>query len=168
MNVPISRDMPYTGSRKDAERRRMRAMTLLDQGRSQSDVARHLGVTPAAVSQWVKARREGGEEALRAKPHPGPTPRLNDRQLKQLEKRLVRGPRKHGYPSELWTLKRVAEVIEKHFGVTYDPSGVWHLLNRMGWSCQKPERRARERDEDAIVQWRKKDWPRIKKRQTRR
>ena len=143
-------------------------MTLLDQGRSQAEVARQLGVTPAAVSQWVKARRHGGEEALRAKPHPGPKPKLNDRQLQRLEKLLLRGPRKHGYPTELWTLKRVAEVIWKHFGVRYDPSGVWHVLHRRGWSCQKPEKRARERDEDAIVQWRKKDWPGIKKRQTKR
>ncbi|MEK0340250.1 MAG: IS630 family transposase [Nitrosopumilus sp.] len=160
--------MPYTGSRKDAERRRMRGMTLLDQGWLQSEVARKLGVTPAAVSQWVKARDEGGEEALRAKPHPGRRPKLNDRQLQQLEKLLRRGPRKHGYPTELWTLKRVAEAIQKRFGVHYEPSGVWHVLNRMGWSCQKPERRARERDEDAIAQWRQKDWPRIKKRATKR
>ena len=146
----------------------MRAMTLLDQGRSQAQVARQLGVTPAAVSQWVKARNQGGEEALRAKPHAGPKPKLNDRQLKRLEKLLQRGPRKSGYPTELWTLKRVVEVIERHFGVQYDPSGVWHVLHRMGWSCQKPERRARERDEDAIVQWRKKDWPRIKKRRAKR
>lgn len=74
--------MPYTGLRKDAERRRMRAMTLLDQGRLlQAEVARQLGVTPSAVSQWVKARNQGGEEALRAKPHPGPRPKLNARQL---------------------------------------------------------------------------------------
>ncbi|MCH8914178.1 MAG: transposase [Planctomycetes bacterium] len=145
-------------------------MTLLDQGRSQSEVARHLGVTASAVSQWVKARNQGGEEALRARPHPGPTPKLNDRQLQRLEKVLLRGPRAHGYPTELWTLNRVTEVIEKRLGVTYDPSGVWHVLHRMGWSCQKPESRWNrdERDEEAIVRWRKTDWPRIKKRATKR
>ncbi len=146
----------------------MRAMTLLNQGRRQSQVARQLDVTPAAVSQWVKARNEGGKEALRAKPHPGPRPKLNDRQLQRLEKLLQRGPRKHGYSTELWTLKRVTGVIERRFGVRYDPSGVWHVLHRMGWSCQKPERRARERDEEAIVQWRKTDWPRIKKSAAKR
>jgi len=146
----------------------MRAMTLLDQGWSQAEVACELGVTRGAVSQWVKARREGGDEALRARPHPGPPPKLNDRQLKRLEKMLLRGPRQHGYPTELWTLQRVAEVIDKTFAITYDPSGVWHVLKRMGWSCQKPERRARERDEDAIVRWRKRDWPRIKKSATKR
>lgn len=159
--------MPYTGLRKDAEQRRLKAMTLLDQGLSQTQVAHKLGVTRAAVCHWVKCRRGGGDAALLAKPHPGPRPKLNDRQRARLEKLLLRGPRRQGYTTELWTLPRVAEVIAKRFGVTYDPSGVWHLLTRMGWSAQKPERQARERDEAAIAAWRKKDWPRIKKRPTR-
>lgn len=138
-------------------------MALLDEGCSQSQVAHRLDVTPAAVCQWVKARRSGGDEALRAKPHPGRPPALNAKQLAQLEKLLLRGPTRYGYRTELWTLRRVAEVIVEQFGVEYDPSGVWHVLRRMGWSCQKPERRARERDEDAIATWRKTDWPRIKK-----
>ena len=163
--------MPYTGLRKDAERRRLRAMTLLDQGLPQKRVAQKLGVTPAAVCQWARTRREGGDAALKAKPHPGPRPKLDARQVVRLEKLLLRGPRRHGYATELWTLKRVAELIERRLGVTYDPSGVWHLLTRMGWSARKPDprgRRARERDEDAIVRWRKKDWPRLKKRVARR
>lgn len=143
-------------------------MTLLDQGRSQSQVAAEVGVTPSAVSKWVKARQTGGDDALKAKPHPGPPPKLTDRQVARLEKMLRQGPRKHGYTTELWTCRRVAELIERTFGVTYDPSGVWHLLTRMGWSAQKPERQARERDENAIATWRKKDWPRIKKSAARR
>ncbi len=139
-------------------------MAMLDQGRSQAQVARELGVTPSAVCQWAKTRRQRGDPALESKPHNGRPPKLTARQLARLEKYLRRGPTKHGYATELWTLSRVAEVIEKHFGVTYDPSGVWHVLRRMGWSAQKPERRARERDEQAIAAWRKKDWPRIKKR----
>jgi len=160
--------MSTTLSRKEAERRRLRGIALLDQGWSQSEVAHSLGVTPAAVCQWAKARRDGGEAALWAKPHPGPKPKLNGRQVARLGKLLLQGPTRHGYATELWTLKRVAQVIHKHFGVTYDPSGVWHVLRRMGWSCQKPRRRARERDEQAIVQWRQQDWPRIKKRATER
>jgi len=155
--------MSTTLSRKQAERRRRRAMALLGAGRSQSEVARQLGVTPAAVSQWVKARRKGGDEALAARPGGGRPSRLTDRQLKRLENLLRRGPTRYGLPTELWTLKRVAALIEKEFGQRYDPSGVWHLLRRIGWSCQKPERRARERDEAAIERWRKRDWPRIKK-----
>lgn len=144
----------------------MRAVALLEQGMTQAAVARELGVTASAVSQWHTARKRDGVEALAAKPHPGPTPKLTPTQMRRLEKMLVQGPTRHGYATELWTCKRVAELIEKRFGVRYDTSGVWHLLNRIGWSCQKPERRARERDEDAVVTWRKKDWPRIKKRAT--
>jgi len=134
--------MPYTGLRKDAQRRRRRARTLLDRGLTQKQVAGELGVTPAAVCIWAKARREGGDQALKARPHPGRTPKLNPRQVTGLKTWLLQGPRRHGLPTELWTLRRVAELIEKRFGVTYDPSGVWHLLTRMGFSAQKPERRA--------------------------
>ena len=150
-------------SSKSAERRRLQAMTLLDQGWSQSEVARHFGVTPAAVCQWVKAYQRDGPDALKAKSHPGAPSRLTDRQLKRLEQLLLRGPTRQGYRTELWTLPRMVELIRKHFGITYDPSGVWHLLHRMGWSCQKPERRARERDEQAIARWRTTDWRHIKK-----
>lgn len=150
-------------SRKEAERRRRRAMALVEAGHSQSEVARQLGVTPAAVCQWVKARREGGEEALAARTGAGRPPCLSAPQLERLAQVLDRGPTRWGFATELWTLKRVAQVIEHEFGEVYDPSGVWHLLRRMGWSCQKPERRARERDEDAIATWRQRDWPRIKK-----
>ena len=158
--------MNTTLSRKEAEGRRLRAMALLDQGWTQSELADRIGVTPGAVSQWVKARRKGGDAALKAKPHPGPKPKLNDGQLKRLEKMLLQGPRKHGHTTELWTLPRVVALVQKRFGVTYDPSGIWHVMKRLGFSCQKPERRARERDEEAILRWRKKDWPRIKKSAT--
>lgn len=160
--------MSTTFSRKEVEQRRLRGVALLDQGWSQAQVARHLTVTPAAVSQWAKVRRQGGDAALRAKPHPGPRPKLNQRQRARLERMLLQGPRKHGWATELWTLSRVVELIERKFDVSYDPSGVWHLLNRMGWSAQKPERRARERDDEAIAAWRKQDWPRIKKRASKR
>lgn len=142
----------------------MRAMVLLDQGWSQAEIARRLGVTQGAVSQWKKRYQRDGPEALKATPHPGPQPKLTAKQRERLGRLLLKGARAQGYSTELWTLKRVAEVIQKHFGVQYDPSGVWHVLRNMNWSCQKPERRARERDEEAIARWREKDWPRIKKR----
>ena len=86
---------------------------LLDQGLSQVQVARELGVTRAAVWNWANTRREHGEEGLLAKPHPGRGSKLNARQLQQLEKMLKRGPRKNGYSTELWTLSRIAELIER-------------------------------------------------------
>jgi transposase len=164
--------MPYGmaihGSLKDAEQRRLRAMTLLERGCGQSEVARQVGVTPGAVSQWVKAFRRGGPAALKAKVHPGPKPKLSPPQIGRWQKLLLQGATHHGFATELWTLARVVAVIRKHFAVTYDPSGVWHVLRRMNWTCQKPERRARERDEQAIVAWRKEDLPRIKKRPPKR
>jgi transposase len=149
---------------KEAERRRRQAAALLDQGWSQTQVARHFGVTVAAVCQWARVYRRDGPVGLKAGVHTGRPPRLTARQCDQLARLLLSGPQKHGYANALWTLPRIAAVIRRHFGVTYDPSGVWHVLHRLGWSCQKPERRARERDEKAIAHWRRHVWPHIKKR----
>ena len=156
------------GTAEELERRRLRAMTLLDKGMPGVEVAEVLGVTPGAVSQWKKKYRRAGPDALKAKPNVGPKSKLTDRQRRQLGQLLLQGARTHGYRTELWTLKRIGELIERHFGVTYEASAVWRVLRRMGWSCQKPERRARERDDEAIAQWRAKDWPRIKKRPKKR
>lgn len=153
---------------KDAERRRRQAMTLLDQGWSQSQIAQHFGVTVSAVCQWAKAYRRDGPDGLKAGCHPGRPPQLTARQCGKLARLMLQGPQKHGYANALWTLPRIAEVIRQQFGVTYDPSGVWHVLHRMGWSCQKPERRARERNEQAIATCQTDDWLRIKKRPKKR
>jgi len=152
------------GTAQELERRRLRGMALLKQGHSGSQVARMLGVTSGAVSQWKKAYLWGGAGALRAIPHPGPTPKLTEAQQRRLERLLLKGARWHGFATELWTLPRIAEVILTRFGVVYEPSGVWRLLRRMGWSSQKPERRARERDDAEVAWWRRRDWPHIKKR----
>lgn len=117
-----------------------------------------------SVYKWHRRCLCSGRKALQAIPHPGKPPKLDARQVQQLSRILLQGPSAYGFSNELWTLPRVAKVIKRSFGVSYDPSGIWHVLHRMGWSCQKPERRARERDEDAIARWRKFDWPRIKKR----
>jgi len=93
---------------------------------------------------------------------------LTARQRTQLLKLLLKGAMAHGYSTDLWTLPRVAEVIAKTFGVRYHPAHVWKILRGEGWSCQKPERRARERDEETIKQWRADRWPHIKKRQKSR
>ncbi len=160
--------MKQTLSHSKTEQRRLEAIALLEQGWSGSEVARHFGVTPAAVSQWKAAYQRHGPDAMKSTPHTGRPAKVTAKQLEHLEKLLLQGPEKHGYTTALWTLSRVVAVIKKHFGICYDPSGIWHLLVRMGWSCQKPERRARERDEEAIAAWRKNDWPHIKKRSKKR
>jgi len=151
------------GSAAELEARRRRAASLLAQGESCSKVAELVGASLSSVKRWKAAWKKGGIESLAAKPHPGPAPRLSDVQRRQLLKILTRGPRASGHSTDLWTCSRVAQVIRKHFRVKYHPGHVWHLLRALNWSCQKPERRARERDEAAISRWRERDWPRIKK-----
>ena len=126
-------------------------------------MARRVGVTPGAVVAWRNAHEKKGEAGLAAKPHPGRKPKLSLAQRKKLIRLMKKGPRANGYKTDLWTLPRVAEVIRKQFGVRYDPSHVWRILDALDWSAQKPERRARERDEPGIARWPKRDWPRIKK-----
>ena len=151
------------GSAEALEMRRMIAARLLQMGKGIREVARMVGVSPSSVLRWKKALQRGGIEALKAKPHPGKPPKLSDEQKRELEAILRKGPLAAGFPTDLWTLKRVAIVIERHFGVKYHPSHVWKILRAMGWSAQKPERRARERDEEAIRRWREETWPKIKK-----
>jgi len=107
-------------------------------------------------------------EALKARVHPGRPSRLRPHQKEALRQILLRGPKAAGFSTDLWTLKRVAEVIGREFGLQYHPGHVWYILRDMGLSCQKPERRARERDEEAIRRWRKEEWPRIKKKRAAR
>ena len=156
------------GSAAELEQRRRLAVRLLEQGMKAAAVARAVGTSRASVTRWRQAHQRGGQAALAAKPHPGRAPRLTAGQRRRLVKLLLRGAGKHGYSTELWTLKRVAEVIAVNFGVRYHPGHVWHVLRSMRWSNQKPERRARERDDQAVERWRREDWPRIKKRPKKR
>ncbi len=151
------------GSAKELETRRLLAAKLLQEGKGVREVGRLVGAAPSSVSRWKQKMDEGGLEALKAKPHPGRPARLSREQKKELEQVLLKGPQAAGFATDLWTLARVAKVIEREFGVRYHPGHVWYILRDMGWSCQKPERRARERDEAAIEQWRTEEWPGIKK-----
>lgn len=151
------------GSAVELEARRRWAVELLAKGKTCPEVAELVGRSLSSVKRWKGAWRKGGIRAIAAKPHPGPTPRLSPKQKRQLEKILLRGSLAAGYSSDLWTCPRVAEVIRRQFGVKYHADHVWRLLRALNWSCQKPERRSRERDEKAIRRWRARDWPRIKK-----
>ena len=156
------------GSPTALEARRRRAVALLAQGLGVRTVARQIGCSPSSVSRWQTDVAAGGPDALRAKPPPGRPPRLTARQRARLLKLLLKGATAHGFGTDLWTLPRVAAVIARTFGVTDHPAHVWKILRGEGWSCQKPERRARERDEAAIQRWRAERWPHIKKRPARR
>jgi transposase len=152
------------GSAEALEVRRVRAGRLLLEGKGVREVSRLTGAVPASVSRWKKELEQGGLEALKAKPHPGRTPKLTRKQRQELEEILLKGAGAAGFPTDLWTLSRVTEMIEREFGVQYHPGHVWYILRDMGWSCQKPERRARERDEAVIRQWREQGWARVKKK----
>jgi transposase len=145
------------------ERRRRRAVALLAQGLSLSEVARRVQASVGSVYQWRAAWRAGGEGALAPKPVPGAPCKLTAAQREQLVQLLLQGARANGFPNELWTLKRIAAVIQVHFGVRYHPTHVWKILRGLGWSCQVPERRAIQRDEQAIAHWTRDKWPAIKK-----
>lgn len=151
------------GTPAQLERRRRHAIQLLQAGKTLSAVARALSASVSSVFRWWQAYRQKGLQELRAKPTPGRPPRLSHRQKQKLLRLLVHGPLAAGYPTDLWTLQRVADLIDRHFGVAYHPCHVWKLLTGLGWSCQKPERRALERDEAAIARWKEKEWPRVKK-----
>jgi transposase len=127
-------------------------------------VARQFGVSRQAASTWHAAWKTGGVSALQSRGPTGPTPRLSDDQLVHIEQALLQGTTAHGFAGELWTLDRIAEVIRRLTGVRHHPAHVWALLRyRMGWTVQRPSRRAAERDQAAIDHWVKIDWPRIKK-----
>jgi transposase len=151
------------GSAAELEARRRLAGRLLLEGRKIGEVAQIVAASESSVRRWCQAVQKGGFEALKAKPHPGPKPRLNEKQKQRLVKILLAGPRQAGYRTDLWTCPRVAEVVAKKFHVKYHPAHVWKLLRSLGWRCQKPEQRARERNEAAIRRWRRQEWPRIKR-----
>jgi len=155
--------MRVPGSAQVLEYRRHQALELLDEGRSLHEVAGLLGCAPSSVMRWRDARDAGGEDALKAKPVSGRPPKLTDKQKRSLEKILLKGPIASGYRTDLWTTARIAQVIERKFGVRYHRDHVGRLLGQMGWSHQKPERRASQRDEKRIADWVKNDWPRVKK-----
>lgn len=157
--------MRPTGTAQELERRRLRAIELLDSGNTYREVAEILNSSLSSVVGWVQAYRKKGEEGLKPKPVSGRPTGLNEKQRLRLEKMLLKGPEKAGYSTDLWTLKRIAEVIKKHFQVKYHPCHVWKIMKSLGWSCQKPESRALQRDEEAIRKWKRYKWPQLKKSQ---
>jgi transposase len=145
------------------EGRRLRAYELKQQGWKQTQIADALGVTEGAVSQWMKRAREEGVEGLRHKPPPGATPRLSNQERTKVPELLAQGAEAYGFRGDVWTCERVAIVIRKEFGVSYHPAHVSRLLKALRQSLQKPQRRANQRDEEAIERWKEKRWPQLKK-----
>jgi transposase len=137
---------------------------MFDRNVPVSEVARTLGVATQVVYRWKQAWQRGGEQALASKGPAGPKSRLTQGQLDELVAALLKGPIAQGYKTQLWTLPRVGCLIKDLTGVEYHPGHVWRILGSLGFSCQRPERRAIERDDQAISQWKRVHWPAIKKK----
>lgn len=157
------------GSAEQLEQRRREAVALLDQGLSVAEVAKRVHAAQRSVRHWRQVTWERGEAGLAATPHPGKPSKLSARQREGLRKRLLKGARSEGFETDLWTCPRVKEVIRRRYGVEYHVDALPYVLKSLGFTCQKPQLKAIERDEAAIATWIAKDWPRIKKsRKTRR
>ncbi len=141
----------------------MRAADLFAKEVTQADIAREVEVSHQTVSDWHKLWLVGGKQALRRTGEPGRPRKVTDADLAKVERALEKGAKANGYRTDLWTLARVAEVIEKTTGVKYHPGHVWKVLRQMGWSRQRPARHAAERDDAAIEQWVNERWPKVKK-----
>lgn len=149
------------GTTQQLARRRKRALRLLQQGKTPTDVAQQVGTTERSVRRWQQEAQAGKpKSALR---RPGRPARLNEVQVQHLKAIWHAGALTQGYVEDYWTLARIAQLIWKLFAVRYKPSGVWRFLRRVGWSCQKPQRRSFGGDKEAIARWRHSAWYRIKK-----
>jgi transposase len=156
--------MKFTRTAVELEHRRRDAVDRVKAGSSQTQVAEIFGVTPRTVRRWLKAHREGGEDALRAKPRPGPTPKLTVEQARQVLDWLRQKPSAFGFRTELWTAKRIAHLIRQQFGVSMNHRYLNTWLSRRDITPQKPKKQARERDQTRIDRWLAEEWPRILKK----
>jgi transposase len=146
------------------EKRRLKAAELFAQGKGPSEVARLLKVRRQSAHAWQRQWQQGGAPALHSKGAAGPKTRLSTAQQADVATAIIAGPQAHGYATAVWTLPRVAKLIEQRTGQGYHPGHVWRVLRGLGFSCQQPTRRAIERDEVAIAQWKRVGWRRLKKR----
>jgi transposase len=144
-------------------KRREKAVALFDQGERQAAVAIALRVSRQSVSRWYNDWLRGNTVALQGASQAGRKRRLSKEQVEQIRAQLIQGPRAQGYSSDLWTLPRVAKLIEAVTTVHYHPGHVWRVLRKMGWSLQRPTLRAKERDEEQIRHWKRRIWVQVKK-----
>lgn len=149
-------------SQKEMEARRLKAVPYFKKEWSERHIAKNLGVSGPSIHEWKIAWKERGVEGLKAG-HYGRSSCLSKEKERIVKRNILKGAEAHGFSGDYWTLRRVTKAIEKWTRVTYEDRSVWHLLKRLGFSCQKPVRRAVERDEEAIRTWTQEIWPQIKK-----
>lgn len=150
-------------TREQMAERRLQAARDLKEGMTEADVARKYGVSPVSAWRWHQTLQREGIEGLRLKKAKGAEPRLDATQKKRLAKILEEGPTRHGWATELWSGKRVAEVIRKEFRVHYHRKHIPRLLRQLGFRPRKPERQATQKDEAKKHAWLRVTWERLKK-----
>ena len=148
----------------EATKKRVKAGRMLLSGKSCAEAALAVGVARQTVYTWKKLLDEGGIDALRGVPGRGRPAQLDEQQLAAVRAAVLQKPTEHGFGTELWTLKRVGAVIERMHGVRFSQTQVWRILGGLGFSPQKPDKRAIERDEDAVRIWKQRTWPSLKKK----
>jgi transposase len=150
-------------SLRELEQRRRLAAELLRRGLRPAEVARRVNSSRQSVLRWERRLEQDGIRGLRRAGRVGRPPVLADAQLEKLAKQLKEGSLAAGYATEMWTLPRIGVLIEREFGVRLAASSVWRTLQRMGWSVQRPASRARQQDPAAVMRWKQKRWPALKK-----
>lgn len=156
--------MDITRTAQELENRRRDAVDRVNAGYTQTQVAEIFGVTARTVGRWMKAYRQGGDAALKAKPRPGPPPKLTVEQARTVLGWLRQSPTAFGFSTELWTARRIAHLIRQEFGVSMNHRYLNAWLSRRDITPQKPKKQARERDQTRIDRWVAEDWPRILKK----
>ena len=159
--------MRTKGSPDELEHRRQLAVRRFLDGYSADEIAEFLGISPRTVWRWLGLFRARGPEGLTARPVPGRPPKLTVTREKIVLRWLRGSPVEHGFSTELWTARRLAQLIEEEFGIRFNPRSLSAWLRDRGFTPQKPERVPRERDPGAIAAWLASDWPRIKKKARR-
>lgn len=150
-------------SRQEREKRRLKAARLFKQRVPHAEIARRLRVSPGAVTQWRTQYRHGGAASLHSKGHPGFASKLTPKKRERFRSAVLKGPLAHGYETNLWTLSRLAAVMKKVTSVTFSGMWTWQIMRELGFTPQKPELRAKERNEEAIARWKKTLLPGLKK-----
>ena len=150
-------------SRKKREQKRLYAAKLFKKNIPQAEIARRLKVTPAAVNYWHIDWKQGGKKALKSKGHPGFPSKLIPKDRTAFKEAILKGPLAYGYETNFWTLSRLSAVMKKVTGVKFSDVWTWHIVRDLGFTPQKPQVRAAERDEAAIAAWKKKRLPGLKK-----
>jgi transposase len=148
---------------KDKEKRRLKAGKMFDKDISQAEIARKLKVTPTAVNQWHKTWDKGGSEALKSIGSPGPESELTLEKSKKFKKAILKGPEAYGYETNLWTLPRLRSVMKKINKIDFSEVWIWHIVRDLGFTPQKPQVKAKQRNEKAITEWKEKTLPGLKK-----